>query len=92
MTLSGFGFEFLNPTTNKIENVNLQENLDGHLETLTNSLDHIYQKMIKTLYKGDQKRLKEQREKLKDLRVKKGGGYVVDLPNGSKFVVKTSRD
>ncbi len=87
VSLSGFRFQFFNQTTKKVEGVDLQENLDQHLKAVISLLDRIYEKTIKTLCRGNQKHLREQEEKLKDLRIKREGGIVALLPNGSKLVM-----
>ncbi len=86
VSLSGFRFQFFNQTTKKVEEVDLQESLDEHLKAVINSLDCICEKTINTLYRGDQKHLDEWNKKLEILRIKKGGGIVAPLPNGSKLV------
>jgi len=88
ISLSGFKFEFFNQTTKKLEEVDLQESLDEHLKAVIDSLDCICEKTINTLYRGDQKHLDEWNKKLEILRIKKRGGIVAHLPNGSIFVMR----
>jgi hypothetical protein len=68
-TLSGFTCEYFNNETFSSKRVDLRECLNEHLEVLINLMDKVYEKTIKTLYRGEKEKLADLTEKLKDLRI-----------------------
>lgn len=88
-TLSSFICEYFNNETFSSKRVDLRECLNKHHEVLIDFMDKIYEKTIKTLYRGERERLREFTEKLKDLRIIKDGGLVVATPEGHKFIIQT---
>jgi len=55
-------------------------------------MDTMYAKAIRTLYKGQTKKLTELTERLEDLRIEKDGGMVLRSPQGGKLVIHTLAD
>ncbi|MBA4349229.1 MAG: hypothetical protein C0415_04480 [Thermodesulfovibrio sp.] len=86
--LSGFNCEFINNETLRSERVNLKTAIEYHLKLMIELLDKIYEKAITTFYKGNQKRINEYKEKLKDLRIEKEGGLVIrPTHDGPKLII-----
>jgi len=67
-TLSKYTFEFMNNETSVREWVDLRECLEEHYYRIIDLLDRIYEKSIKTLYKGEKDKQEEQNKILLDLR------------------------
>lgn len=88
VSLSGFNCEYFNNETLSSERVDIRECINQHFEVLVDLMDKVYEKTIKTLYRGQTKKLEEFMDKLKDLRIAKDGGSVIDLPGGEKIVIR----
>jgi len=92
VSLSGFNCQYLNNETRESENINLKECLKEHNELMISFLDQIYEKSIQTFYRGNQGKLMESNEKLKELRIEKEGGHVLKGFGGdSKLIIDTMR-
>jgi hypothetical protein len=52
-------------------------------------MDSMYAKAIQTLYKGQDKKLADLKERLQDLRSEKDGDIVLRLPQDGKLVIRT---
>ena len=63
--------------------------VDEHLNVMIDLLDKILEKAIKTLFKGQEtcEICLEFTERLKELRVEKDGGFVIQVPNGNKLII-----
>ena len=74
--------------------VDLKEAVDEHLMTMIELLDRILEKAQRTLFKGQEtsKNCIEFSEKLRELRILRKGGFVVQLPNSSKLIVTMTED
>ncbi|OGQ95132.1 MAG: hypothetical protein A2521_00280 [Deltaproteobacteria bacterium RIFOXYD12_FULL_57_12] len=86
-TLSGYKCDFLNNETAKHESVDLKSDIEEHLNLMVELLDETFEKAIKTFYRSDGKKKDIFLEKLKDLRIEKQGGMVLQVPNGPKIII-----
>lgn len=89
VSLSGFTCEYFNNESRSLTRVDFRECLNEHFEVLIDSMDKIYEKTVKTLYRGEKEKLEEFLEKLQDLRITKNGGLVVTSSEGRKIVIQT---
>ena len=88
--VGGYGCTYTNNETSQHRTVNLEDALKSHCELLAETIDTIYEKAIRTLYKGQTKKLQEAEKRLEDLRTAKDGGLVVRFPKGGKLVIHTA--
>ena len=86
-TLSGYKCDFLNNETSSHESVDLKTHIEEHLDLMIELLDKTYEKTINTLYRGNGKERDSFQEKLKDLRIEKEGGMLIQVPDGPKIIV-----
>ena len=68
LTLSRFSLEYMNNESLDMETVKLDKCLEKHLTLIIDLLDKTYEKSIKTLYKGNQKKKEELLDRLSALR------------------------
>jgi hypothetical protein len=87
--LRGFNCGYVNNEESKMYSVDLREAIYQHLETLVEMQDRILEKAIRTLYKGQEtsQGCKDFSEKLEELRIVRKGGWVTQLPDGTKLIV-----
>lgn len=91
--LGGFNCTYVNNETSNQYSVNLETAVEEHCRLLIVVMDAIYEKAVKTLYKGQSKKLTEYGECLKDLRVEREGGLVIRLPQAAaKLVINILAD
>jgi hypothetical protein len=71
------------------KSIDIKEAVDEHLDMMIELLDKIMEKSIKTLFKGQEssKNSIEFSEKLKDLRILRKGGIVLQIPGGNKLII-----
>ncbi len=69
MSMNGFSCDIASLTLDPPEKVELKPMLNAHSSLLVELLDQIYEKTYRTLFKGQEKRLAEHKEKLADLRI-----------------------
>lgn len=89
LTLSGLNCAYFNYETYDWVDVDLKSCLEDHLELMIDSMDKIYEKSIKTFFRGNQKKVKEFSQELEYLRIEKNGGLVIESVDGTKIVIKT---
>lgn len=89
--LSHFNCEYINNENLKVERDDLKESLKEHLELMIELIDKIYEKTVKTIYKSNEKKVKELNMKLQNLRIVRNGGVVIDILGGGKFIIHTMR-
>jgi hypothetical protein len=75
-----------------LQSLDLEAAVEEHCRLLISVMDAIYAKAIRTLYKGQSKKLTELTERLEDLRIEKDGGIVLRYPQGGKLVIHTLAD
>lgn len=88
ISLGGFHCQITSLTMEPPETIDLKESLKENTTLLVSLMDQTYEKSYKTLFKGQQKRLDEHKERLSDLRVAKNGGKVFRTPGG-KVIIHT---
>ena len=71
------------------ESVDLKVAIDEHLSVMIDLLDKILEKAIRTLFKGQEtcEICLDFTERLKELRVEKDGGFVIQVSNGNKLII-----
>lgn len=89
MGLAGFHCLYADNERSKQESVDLEEGIEEHCRLLISTLDSVYEKAFRTLYKGQQKRLDEFSERLADLRTERDGGLVLRFAEDEKLVIHT---
>lgn len=72
-TLKQFTCEYMNNDTLAFERVNLKECIEEHSKLMVQTLATIYKKAANTAYKGNDKKLREHKEMLDDLKIIEGG-------------------
>ncbi len=75
-----------------LQSLDLEAAVEDHCRLLISMIDAMYAKAIRTLYKGQSKRLAEFTERLEDLRTEKDCGIILRLPQGGKLVIHTLAD
>jgi hypothetical protein len=90
--VDGFHCMYLNNQAKALQSVDLEAAVEEHCRLLISMMDTMYAKAIRTLYKGQSKKLAEHTERLEDLRTEKDGGTVLRLPQGGKLVIHTLAD
>lgn len=88
--VGGYGCTYTDNETSSHKSVNLENAVKSHCTLLTEAMDTVYEKSIRTLYKGQGKKLQEAAQRLEDLRTTKGGGFVLRFPKGGKLVIHTA--
>lgn len=83
--LSGFICQCINNSTNEIEEFDLLECLNEHLQLMIELLDKTYEKTINTLYKTKGRTRDEFIERLSDLRFIRSGGTIRIGSDGTKL-------
>jgi hypothetical protein len=78
----------MNNETLAVQTMDLKEFIEEHSKLLLELLATIYAKTVKTAYKGNEKKLREHKEKLNDLSIISNGGVVMETPDGSKFIIR----
>jgi hypothetical protein len=63
----------------KLRTVRLDEAVKAHCVTVTSVLDRIYEKSIKTFFRGQDNRIAEFKKKLEDLRFIRDGNVIIPL-------------
>jgi hypothetical protein len=87
--VGGFQCLYANSEEAEHRSVNLETAAEAHCRLIISVLDSVYEKALRTLFKGHQKRLTEFNEKLLDLRTERDGGIVLRMPQGRKLVIRT---
>ena len=72
-----------------LQSLDLEAAVEEHCRLLISVMDTMYAKAIRTLYKGQSKKLTELTERLEDLRIEKDGGIVLHYPQGGKLEIHT---
>lgn len=90
--LSGFTCVYSKDRGKVLYSLDLEAAIEAHCRVLISVLDAVYAKSIRTLYKGQGKKLAELTERLGDLRTERDGGLVLRQPEGRKFVIHTLAD
>jgi hypothetical protein len=90
-TLAGFNCEFTNNKTSEREKIDLKDTLNEHLSFLIETIDLIYEKSAKTFYQKKPKKIDEYLEILKDLRIEKNGGLVLNKNGPRKIILTTNK-
>lgn len=75
--LEGFSCMITEGRGNQTRTIRLDKAVNAHCIVLTSILDQIYEKSIKTLFKGQDKRIAEFNKKLDDLRFVKDGNMII---------------
>ena len=88
VSLEQFSCDYMNNETLAVETVNLKEFVEEHFKLMLELLATIYEKTVKTAYKGSEKKLREHKEKLNDLNIICNGGVVMETPGGGKFIIR----
>lgn len=73
ISAKGCQFEYKNNESSEREWIDLKKYLEEHLKLIIDLMDKIYEKSIKTLYKGEKDKQEEQNKILLDLRKLKEG-------------------
>lgn len=80
------------------ETVNIGEALSEHCKLAVSILDSIYEKSVKTLFKGQRTRIDEFNEKLEELRAVKNGAVIIrapqngDTPRVERVIIDPTKD
>jgi len=87
--VGGFHCLYTNNETTRHESVDLEKATEQHCRLIIAVLESVYEKAVRTLFKGHQKRLAEFNEKLTDLRTERDGGLVLRMGQDRKLVIHT---
>jgi hypothetical protein len=87
--LRGFSCVYSKDRGKVLYSLDLEAAVETHCRILIAVLDAVYEKAIRTLYKGQSKKLDELKERLEDLRIERDGGLVLRQPEGRKLVIHT---
>lgn len=87
--VGGFICTFTNNEHTTHNVVDLRKAIEEHCRLVISVLDRTYEKAMKTLYKGQDKKIAEAAERLADLRIEKEGGLVFRVQGGPKLVIHT---
>lgn len=87
--VGGFVCTFTNNESTMQRAVDLEKAIEDHCRLVISVLDETYEKAVRTLYKGQSKKLDEFSERLQDLRTEKDGGLVIRVQGGPKLVIHT---
>jgi len=90
--VGGFICTFTNNESTAHRAVDLEKAIEDHCRLIISVLDETYDKAIRTLYKGHDKKLDEFSEQLQDLRTERDGGLVIRVQGGPKLVIHTVGD
>jgi hypothetical protein len=77
----------VNNTSRQHETIDLTEALEKHIRLVIETLDSILETSINRLYQGQEVKTAKSLDKLKDLRIEKNGGIVLDIPGDKKIVI-----
>ncbi len=88
VSLEQFNCEYMNNETLAVQTVDLKEFVEEHSKLMLELLRAIYEKTVKTAYKGNEKKLRKHKEKLNDLSIISNGGVVMETPGGGKFIIR----
>ena len=80
--LAGFSCMVTENRGGPTRTINLKEALLAHCKAITVVLDRLYDKAVRTLFKGQQKRLAEFQKKLDDLRFVRDGNMLIRAGKG----------
>jgi len=75
-----------------VRRVNLEKAIEEPCRLVISVLDTVYDKALGTLFKGENKKLEEYREKLADLRMERDGGLVFRISQDTKVMIHTMRE
>ena len=85
ISLEGFICEVTKNRGDSIEKYELDDAILKHCEVVIYVLDIIYEKSIKTIFKGQEKKISEHNLILEDLRFERDGNIIVKNANGSNI-------
>jgi len=86
--LEQFTCEYMNNETLVLQRVDLKECVEEHSKLMVELLATIYEKAVKTAYKGNEKKLQKYKEKLDDLKIIRDGGVVMKAAGGDKLIIR----
>jgi hypothetical protein len=89
MGLGGFHCLYANNEETEHESADLEKAIEEHCRFVIAMLDTVYEKAVRTLFKGHQKKLAEFHDKLADLRTERDGGLVLRMAQDTKLVIHT---
>jgi hypothetical protein len=90
--IGGFHCVYTNHEDGRHQTVDLEKAIEEHCRLVISVLDTVYDKALGTLFKGQDKKLMEYREKLADLRIERDGGLVLRISQDKKLVIHTMRE
>lgn len=90
--LSGFHCKYSQNRGKTLQSLDLEAAVEEHCRLLISVMDSMYAEAIQTLYRDQDKKLAELKERLQDLRIEKDGGIVWRLPQGGKLMIRTIVD
>lgn len=90
MNLKGFSCTITKNRGDKSETVKIDDALSEHCKFAASVLDNIYEKSVKTIFKGQHSRIDEFNEKLKELRQIKSGNLILRAPK-NRYSPKVTR-
>jgi hypothetical protein len=82
--LSGFRCEVTENRGDRNRTIKLDEAIDEHTKAVIDVLDKTFEKSARTLFRGRDKKLKEWKEKLDDLRFERDGNVIIRASSGDK--------
>lgn len=82
--LSGFSCVVTENRGDKTRTIRLDEAVNAHCVAVVSVLDRIYEKSVKTLFKGQDSKIAEFNTKLADLRFVRDGNLIIGGPNNGK--------
>ena len=85
--LSEFNIGFVKGEKIEIETVSLKDYIEEHIELMVIFMDKIIEKSIITFFQGNQKKLAEFNEKLRELRIERDGGIIIKTEDGETSIV-----
>lgn len=82
--LSGFSCMVTEGRGNSTRTIQLDDAINAHCHVITSVLDRIYEKSVKTFFKGQTQRIEEFTKKLEDLRFVRDGNILIRSSDSSK--------
>lgn len=92
MGIGGFHCLYADNEQSKQTSVDLEKAIEEHCSLMISTLDSVYAKTFRTLYKGQSTKLHEFSERLADLRTERDGGLVLKVSENRKLVIRAFRE
>ncbi len=88
MNLGGFSCTVTENRGDQNRTIKLDEAIVEHCKTVISVIDRIYEKSIMTFFRGQDKKIKEFKKKLEDLRFERDGNIIIRAPGETKSEIR----